>query len=130
MLAGLHERGFTDLTTAHLSVLQYPGPDQVRPSELAARTAMTKQALTYLLGQMEHAGYLQRRDDSGDQRSRRIHLTTRGHRAANAIREIVVEVEDEWARQLGPSRFAELRNLLVELNSVVAPSRGSNHASD
>lgn len=130
MLAGLHERGFTDLTTAHLNVLQYPGPDQVRPSELAARTGMTKQALNYLLGQMEHAGYVQRRDDSGDQRSKRIHLTTRGHRAAHAIREIVAEVEVEWARQLGPSRFAELRNLLVELNSVVAPSRGSNDASD
>src|SRR3954467_737364 len=63
MLSGLHARGFTDLTTAHLDVLQYPGPDKVRPSDLAARIGMTKQALNYLLGQMEQAGYLQRRGD-------------------------------------------------------------------
>ena len=130
MLAGLHERGFTELTAAHLNVLQYPGPDKVRPSELAARTGMTKQALNYLLGQMEHGGYLRRRDDSGDQRSKRIHLTARGHRAVTAIREIVAEVEAEWERQLGPNRFADLRTLLTELNSVVAAPRATNHAND
>jgi len=130
MLAGLHERGFTDLTGAHLNVLQYPGPDRVRPSELAARIGMTKQALNYLLGQMEHGGYLRRRDDSGDQRSKRIHLTTRGHRAVTAIREIVIEVEAEWEQRLGPSQFADLRRLLAELNSVVTPPRGANSATD
>ena len=39
MLAGLHERGFDDLVAAHLNVLQYPGPESLRPSELATRTA-------------------------------------------------------------------------------------------
>jgi DNA-binding MarR family transcriptional regulator len=130
MLAGLHARGFTDLTAAHLNVLQYPGPHKVRPSELAARTGMTKQALNYLLGQMEEGGYLQRRDDSGDQRSKRIHLTSRGQRAVRAIREIVTEVEGEWAQQLGPGEFAELRRLLADLNSVVTSSRGSNDTRD
>ena len=32
----------------------------MRPSELYARTGMTKQALNYLLGQMEALGYLTR----------------------------------------------------------------------
>jgi DNA-binding MarR family transcriptional regulator len=128
MLAGLHARGFTDLTPAHLIVLQYPGPHKARPSELAGRTGMTKQALNYLLGQMEHGGYLQRRDDSADQRSKRIHLTSRGHRAVRAIREIVTEVEGEWEQQLGPKQFADLRELLRDLNAVVA-SRGASSAT-
>jgi DNA-binding MarR family transcriptional regulator len=128
MLAGLHARGFTDLTPAHLIVLQYPGPHKARPSELAVRTGMTKQALNYLLGQMEHGGYLQRRDDSADQRSKRIHLTSRGHRAVRAIREIVTEVEGEWEQQLGPKQFADLRELLRDLNAVVA-SRGASNAT-
>lgn len=128
MLAGLHERGFTDLTAAHLDVMQYPGPHKVRPSDLAARTGMTKQALNYLLGQMEAGGYLQRREDAGDQRSKRIHLTTRGHRAVKAIREIVTDVEREWKRQLGPRRFAELRDLLVDLNALVTRPQGTNDA--
>ena len=45
MLDGLHARGYTDLIPAHLNVFQYPGPDGARPSELAARIRMTKQAL-------------------------------------------------------------------------------------
>ncbi|MEJ7786577.1 MAG: hypothetical protein WKF96_17385 [Solirubrobacteraceae bacterium] len=89
---------------------------------------MTKQALNYLLGQMEAGGYLQRREDAGDQRSKRIHLTTRGHRAVKAIREIVTDVESQWERQLGPMRFAELRELLIDLNALVTPPHDTNDA--
>jgi DNA-binding HxlR family transcriptional regulator len=79
MLAGLHDRGFTDLVAAHVDVWRYPGPENQRPSELAAQTRMTKQALNYLLGQLQALGYLTRETDSSDQRSKRIRLTPRGH---------------------------------------------------
>ena len=115
MLAGLHERGYSDLIAAHLNVLQYPGPENQRPSDLATRTRMSKQALNYLLGQLEQLGYLTRREDDSDQRSKRIHLTARGHDAITAIREIVGEVEAEWEQQLGSRQFAQLRDLLTRL---------------
>jgi DNA-binding MarR family transcriptional regulator len=123
MLDGLHARGYDDLSAAHLNVLSYPGPHRTRPSELAARTHMSKQALNYLLGQMEDLGYLRRRDGDGDNRSRRIDLTARGQRVVRAIREIVAEVETDWARQLGDEEFAMLRDLLVRLNAVAVGSR-------
>jgi DNA-binding MarR family transcriptional regulator len=122
MLAGLHARGFTDVHAAHLNVLQYPGPGGLRPSELAAQTRMTKQAVNYLLGQMERLGYLERRDDPADQRFKRIHLTRRGHRAIRTIREVIGEVEAEWEQELGPRNFAELRELLVRLSALPARS--------
>src|SRR5918994_2233001 len=115
MLAGLHARGYSDLVAAHLTVLQYPGPENQRPSDLATQTRMSKQALNYLLGQLERLGYLTRHGDDSDQRSKRIHLTPRGHTAIKAIREIVLEVEAEWERQLGPRKFAQLLDLLVQL---------------
>ena len=121
MLAGLHERGYTDLIAAHLNVLQYPGPENQRPSELATRTRMTKQALNYLLGQLQQLGYVTREDDDTDQRSKRIHLTPRGRAAIKAIREIVREVEAEWEQQLGPRKFAQLRHLLAQLQAIAAP---------
>ena len=120
MLAGLHERGFSDLVAAHLDVFQYPGPDGQRPSELAQRARMSKQALNYLLGQMEKLGYLERRQDGEDHRFRRIHLTQRGQAAVRAIREIVLEVEADWERQLGTRRFAQLRDLLEILSASTA----------
>ena len=117
MLAGLHERGFDDLVAAHLDVFQYPGNENQRPSDLAKRVRFSMQALNYLLGQMEKLGYLERRQGSEDQRFKRIHLTQRGQAAVRAIREIVLEVEADWERQLGARRFAQLRDLLEILNA-------------
>jgi len=122
MLPGLHERGFTDLVAAHLDVFHYPGPENQRPLQLAIQTRMTKQALNYLLGQLEQLGYLTRETDSNDQRSKRIHLTPKGHLAVRAIREIVQEVEDEWEQQLGPQKFGQLRRLLTQLYAITTPT--------
>jgi DNA-binding MarR family transcriptional regulator len=121
MLGGLHERGFTDLVAAHLDVFQYPGPENQRPLELAIQTRMTKQALNYLLGQLEQLGYLTRETDSNDQRFKRIRLTPKGHAAGRAIREIVQEVEQEWEQQLGPRKFGQLRRLLTQLYAINTP---------
>jgi len=117
MLAGLHERGFSDLVSAHLDVFQYPGPENQRPLDLATHARMSKQAMNYLLGQLERLGYLTRRHDAADQRFRRVHLTERGHATAQAIREIVREVEADWERQVGRERVAKLRELLEQLNA-------------
>jgi len=122
MLAGLHDRGFSELVAAHVDVWLYPGPDNQRPSDLATQTRMTKQALNYLLGQLEQLGYLTRETDSNDQRSKRIRLTPRGRAATKAIYEIVQDVETEWAQQLGPRRFAQLRDLLTELYALTTPT--------
>ena len=122
MLGGLHERGFTDLVAAHLDVFQYPGPENQRPLELATQTRMTKQALNYLLGQLQQLGYLTRETDERDQRSKRIRLTPRGHAAIKAIREIVQDVETEWERQLGARKFAQLRDLLTQLYAIATPT--------
>src|SRR3954469_5259753 len=127
LLAGLHERGFTDIGASHLSVLQWPGPDDLRPSQLAARSRMSKQALNYLLGQLERQGYLQRHDDPSDQRVKRIALTDRGHRAARAMRDIVHEIETEWEHALGRERFDQLRLLLTDLNQHVADNTHPDH---
>jgi DNA-binding MarR family transcriptional regulator len=118
MLERLHERGFDDLDAAHMSIFQYPGPQGARPSELAARLRVSKQALNYLLGGLERLDYLERRPDPGDLRSKRIALTPRGTSAVGVIREAVGDLETSWAEQLGPERFAQLRELLLELNQL------------
>ena len=116
MLERLHEHGFEDLDAAHLTVFQYPGPQGAKPSELATRLRVSKQALNYLLGELERLGYLERRPDPDDLRSKRVALTKRGTSVAMVMREAVAEVEREWADQLGPRRFGQLRDLLHELD--------------
>ena len=125
ILTGLHARGFDDLNAAHINVMQYPGPDKLHPSQLAAQMRMSKQAANYLLGQMEELGYLERRQDRSDPRLRVIRFTPRGRRAFNTIREVVAEVEGDWERELGKRGFRDLRELLRRLNSVVAEERAA-----
>ena len=115
MLERLHEHGFDDLDAPHLNVLLYPGPQGSRPSELAARLGMSKQAVNYLLGELERCGYIERRPDPDDLRSRRIALTERGEAVGLVMREAVAEVEREWEAKLGRKQFAQLRGLLGEL---------------
>lgn len=115
MLERLHARGFDDFDPAYLTVFRYPGPHGARPTDLAARLGISKQALNHLLRELERLGYLAREQDPDDQRSKRIVLTQRGIAAGRVIREAVGEIEAAWSKQLGARRFAELRDLLLEL---------------
>ena len=118
LLADLHEAGFTDLVPAHLSVMRWPGPQGRRPSDLAEAAGMTKQAMNYLLSQLEQLGYLERQSDEQDQRSKRVSLTKRGYAAAETIRATVRKIERELKRELGAGEFERLRELLTKLNET------------
>lgn len=113
----LIEHGFGDLNQPLLSVLVFPYPDGARPGELAERINMTKQAMNYLLGQLETLGYIERRAEKGNSR-RLVFLTRRGWQAVETIRAAVKEVEAEWAAVLGQKRFDELIEMLRQLSSI------------
>jgi DNA-binding MarR family transcriptional regulator len=124
MLAALHEQGFDDLIPAHLIVLRWPGPDGLRPVEVAEQTRMSKQALNYLLGQLEETGYLERVDDPDDRRSKRIRVTKRGWGAGKVMRAAVGEVEQEFVDAHGKKELSKLLELLTELNVVLGTRPG------
>ena len=121
MLRRLHENGCADFDASYLPVFGYPGPQGARPSELAARLGMSKQALNYLLGGLERAGYIERRVHPDDARAKRIALTPRGLGAGRVIRDAVAELETSWTQLLGPRRFAQLRTMLQELGRSPVP---------
>jgi DNA-binding MarR family transcriptional regulator len=120
MLQALRKNGYGDIDGPRLAVLLWPGPDGMRPSDLAARMKVTKQALNYLLGDLERLGYLERHVDPDDGRYRRIALTDRGRELVPIIRGAVSSTERDWATSLGEARFAQLSELLVELNQIAA----------
>ena len=124
MIQALHEHGHTDLVPAHFVLLRYPGPNGERPGDLAEQAKMSKQAMNYLLNQLERLGYLERRADAGDQRAKRVYLTERGKATIDLIRATVRQVEEEWAQELGADKLEQLRELLTELAAVVADSDG------
>jgi len=104
-----------DLRAEHLAVLQYPGPDGQRPSALAARSGMSRQAINHLVSHLERAGYLERYTDPADQSSRLMRLTDRGRRVYERIEAVAATIEAEWAEQVGSQRLEELRATLSDL---------------
>ena len=111
----LNAAGFEELRVPHMAVLQFPGPDGVRPGVLAERAGMSKQAMNQLLRSLEALGYLARSDAPDEGRARIVRLTKRGRTAYARIHEILRDVEREWTAELGAKAFAELKGLLLRV---------------
>jgi DNA-binding MarR family transcriptional regulator len=113
----LMERGFTDLNQALLSAFNFPPPDGVRPIDLAERINTTKQAMNYLLSQLETLGYMERRAEKKGGR-RLVYLTHRGWLVFDAIWTAQRQVEEEWTALLGAKRFDAFLDVLRELSVI------------
>ena len=111
----LNAAGFNELRVPHMAVLQFPGPDGVRPGVLAERAGMSKQAMNQLLRSLEALGYLGRSDAPDEGRARLVRLTKRGHAAYAKIHGILRDIERDWRAELGPKRFAALKVLLLHV---------------
>jgi DNA-binding MarR family transcriptional regulator len=111
----LNAAGFEKLRLPHMAVLQFPGPDGVRPGVLAERAGMSKQAMNQLLGSLEAIGYLVRSDAPDEGRARIVRLTKRGRALYAEILEILRDIEREWSAELGPEHFAQLKALLLRV---------------
>jgi DNA-binding MarR family transcriptional regulator len=111
----LNAAGFGDLRVPHMAVLQFPGPDGVRPGVLAERAGMSKQAMNQLLRSLDALGYLARSDVPDEGRARVIRLTKRGRAAYVKIHEILRNIEREWVSELGPKHFTRLKGLLLRV---------------
>ena len=113
--AGLEAAGYGDLRPAHFSVFQYLPTDGGRATDLAEAAQITKQSMGYLIEYLEERGYVERIPDQQDRRAQRIHRTARGDEVDRFAREIVAELEREWAEHLGAERMQQLKTTLRDL---------------
>jgi DNA-binding MarR family transcriptional regulator len=120
----LRAAGYDDITPAHISVFQTPGPDGVRPTELAERALMTKQAMNHLLAGLEERGYVERVTSADDGRARVVRLTAKGRTLTQFIQQTSAAIERRWATELGAAGLAELRDSLEQLDVIGVGTRG------
>jgi DNA-binding MarR family transcriptional regulator len=115
IISELNAAGFEELRLPHIAVLQFPGPDGVRPGTLAERAGMSKQAMNQLLRSLEELGYVVRSDAPEEGRARMIRFTKRGRAAYSKIHDILRDIEREWSMELGPKDFDQLKGLLLRV---------------
>lgn len=116
MYRAIHEAGFTDFQDAHFAVFSFPLPNGVRPSELARQKHMSRQAINYLVAQLEELGYVERRAPEGSDR-RLIYLSARGQQVAETIFTCLRRLQAEWAQEIGEERFDVFLDVLQRLSA-------------
>ncbi len=115
IISGLNAAGFGELRVPHMAVLQFPGPDGVRPGTLAERAGVSKQAMNQLLRSLEAYGYVERSDAPDGGGARAVHFTARGRAAYAKVHDILRDIEREWSAELGPTDFARFKELLLRV---------------
>ena len=101
----LNAAGFDELRLPHIAVLQFPGPDGVRPGTLAERAGVSKQAMNQLLRSLEGLGYIARSDAPDEGRARIVRFTKRGRAAYSKIHDILRDIEREWSAEIRSQAF-------------------------
>lgn len=113
--AALAERGFTDYRPTYQVVFQWCKPEGSRLTELAERAGITKQSMGEIIDVLEQRGYVERVPDPTDGRATLIRRTERGWEVNRVAREVVEEIQEEWAQALGEEQFAQLLHNLRRL---------------
>ena len=89
MMTKVASLGFIDVTPAFSSLMPLLDATGARPSTLAQRAGITKQAISHLVGELEARGYVEQVPDSTDTRAKIVRLTKRGvalHAASAEVR--------------------------------------------
>jgi DNA-binding MarR family transcriptional regulator len=127
--AALREAGFDDIRPAAGNVFPFVPPEGITVSALADVAGVRKQTMAQAVDQLERTGYVERRPNPNDRRSRLVFLTGRGKAVPPVTHGAAARVEDEWAQLIGPAELERLRkglqNLLTELRRPAAAAKRS-----
>lgn len=125
--AAVVEHGFTDYRPTYQPVFQWCRPEGSRLTELAERVGVTKQSMGEIIDVLEQRGYVERVSDPTDGRAILIRRTPRGWEVNRIARQVVEQVQQEWAQALGQERFTSLIDTLRQLALVLDESIGTAH---
>jgi DNA-binding MarR family transcriptional regulator len=124
MMSRLAARGFEGLTPAFASIMPLLDATGMRPTALAQRAGVTKQAMSQLVGLLEERKYVEQVPDPSDTRAKVVRLTKRGVALRKACLDVRNELHAAAAKALGKKDLARLQQDLGKLiASLAAPPR-------
>jgi DNA-binding MarR family transcriptional regulator len=113
--AALREAGFGDIRPAAANVFPFVPPEGITVSRLAELARVRKQSMAQAVDQLERTGYVERRLNPHDHRSRLVFLTERGASVPPVTHAAAERVEERWAQLTSPAEFEALRASLLRL---------------
>ena len=101
---------------AHMALFPHIDLEGTRPSELARRVGVSKQAVGQLVDELEAMGVVERRPDPDDGRAKRVAFTDAGLRSILDGLAHLRRVEAELAEAIGEDAMGALREGLLALH--------------
>jgi DNA-binding MarR family transcriptional regulator len=90
-------------------------PEGISVSALAELARVRKQTMAEAVAQLERMGYVERRPNPRDRRSRLVFLTERGASVKPVTHATAERVEARWAELTSPEELEALRDSLLRL---------------
>jgi DNA-binding MarR family transcriptional regulator len=121
--AALREAGFDDLGPAAANVFPFLSPDGISVSALAELARVRKQTMAQAVAQLERTGYVERRPNPEDRRSRLVFPTARGAAVPPVTHAAAARVEASWAALTSVEEQEALRGSLQRLLAALREPR-------
>lgn len=107
--------GFDDLRPVHRPIIRDLLVEGLRPTELAARLGLSKQAVNDILRELEAKGYILLEPDPEDGRAKRIVVSDRGRRLTATAARLSRTVGHRWADRVGERRYEVFESVLRDI---------------
>ncbi len=120
LVARVAARGFDGLTPAFAALIPLLDANGARPTVLAQRSGVSKQAMSQLVRELETRGYVEQISDRTDTRAKIVRLTKRGVALRAACIDARRELQAVAAETLGKAKLARLQDDLAELAAAFA----------
>ncbi len=112
------------LRPAHTALFPHLGFDGIRLTDLASRAGVTKQAVGQLVDDLEELGVVERVDDPGDKRAKRIRFSRRGYAGLMHGLGVLAEIQRALGAAVGERRMRELHQTLKLVIAALEGGRG------
>jgi DNA-binding MarR family transcriptional regulator len=112
LLSRLEEAGWPEVTRAQSLVFAHFDREGTRPSELARRIGISRQAVHQTVGELVELGLVELVPDPASRRAKLVVLTPSGRRTVEAALAIFRELEDALTRRIGLKSVTEVRRAL------------------
>jgi DNA-binding MarR family transcriptional regulator len=119
--AALHAQGFADYRSTYHEVFMLTRAEGSRITELAVLAQVTRQAMSELVAELERRDYVERTPDPTDRRAVLVHRTARGWQVNVIARQVVEEVQREWAARVGERAYADMLAVLRQIVALIGP---------
>ena len=110
----LKKQGWPSITRAQSLVFVNISEGVTRPSEIASRVGVTRQAIHQTINEMVELGYLTLQADPTDRRAKVVVYTEKGKDVGGATVSALQEIESSLSNRIGTERVVALREALAQ----------------